>query len=309
MDLKNKERIANLSLVLVTIIWGSGFIATEYLIKANWSTSLIMFTRFTIAAIILGIVLNKNILKINKTEIINGTIAGMFLFLGFYTQTLGQTMTNVSNVAFLTATNVIMIPFISWLISKNKPKLQTILLVSLALLGVGVLSFESGRFSLGVGDILVLLGAFFFATQIAYLEKATKDSDPVRINFMQILTATVLSSISFAVNSQGIQGANVREGILPILFLGIFSTCICFLVQTSAQKYVSASKVGIILSLEGVFGGIFSVVLGFETLTVKLVIGGTLIVVASIMSNIDLSQKVEEIYEKYMIRMQKDVSS
>lgn len=309
MDLKNKERIANLSLVLVTIIWGSGFIATEYVIKANWSTSLIMFTRFTIAAIILGIVLNKNILKINKTEIINGTIAGMFLFLGFYTQTLGQTMTNVSNVAFLTATNVIMIPFISWLISKNKPKLQTILLVSLALLGVGVLSFESGRFSLGVGDILVLLGAFFFATQIAYLEKATKDSDPVRINFMQILTATVLSSISFAVNSQGIQGANVREGILPILFLGIFSTCICFLVQTSAQKYVSASKVGIILSLEGVFGGIFSVVLGFETLTVKLVIGGTLIVVASIMSNIDLSQKVEEIYEKYMIRMQKDVSS
>ncbi len=295
MNISNRERISELSLVLVTVIWGSGFVATEYVIQANWSTSLIMVTRFIIAAIILAIVLNKKLLKINKEELVKGSIAGIFLFLGFYTQTVGQTTTSVSNVAFLTATNVIMIPFISWFVSKNRPKTQTILLTFLALLGVGVLSFNSGQFSLNLGDIFVLLGAFFFASQIAYLEKATKEADPVRINFIQILTATILSIGSFAIEGEGLKGANIPAGVLPILFLGVFSTCICFFLQTRAQKYVSAAKVGIILSLEGVFGGVFSVVLGLEPLTANLILGGGLIILASVLSNIDFNQKWEEI--------------
>ncbi len=295
MNISKKEKIAEISLVLVTLVWGSGFIATEYVIQANWTTSLIMVTRFIVATIILGILLNRRILKINKEELINGSIAGIFLFLGFYTQTVGQTGTNISNVAFLTATNVIMIPFISWVISKIKPKLQTILLTFLALFGVSILSFKSGEFSLNLGDMFVLMGAFFFASQIAYLEKATKEADPIRINFVQILTATVLSIISFIIEGQGFAGASIKAGILPVLFLGVFSTCICFLLQTRAQKYVSAAKVGIIFSLEGVFGGLFSVVLGLEPITANLVIGGAIIVTASILSNIDFTQKLEEI--------------
>ena len=77
-----------------------------------------MVTRFIVATIILGILLNRRILKTTRRTI-NGSIADI-LFLD-YTQTVGQTGTNISNVAFLTATNVIMIPFISWVISKNKP--------------------------------------------------------------------------------------------------------------------------------------------------------------------------------------------
>lgn len=290
MKIKNKDRIAELSLVLVTIIWGSGFVATEYVIQANWSTSLIMVSRFVIATLILTIALNKNIFSLTKNEIIHGFIAGIFLFLGFYTQTLGQTATNVSNVAFLTSTNVIMIPLISWIISKDRPSLQTVFLTLLTLVGVGVLSSDGGGFYLGKGDLLILLCAFFFASQIAYLEKATRDTDPVRINFVQILTATILSVVSFAIEGKGIQGANIQEGTLPIVFLGLFSTCICFFLQTKAQKYVPAPRVGIILSLEGVFGGLLSVLLGLELLTINLIVGGAIIVGASILSNVDLYQ-------------------
>ncbi|NLJ91174.1 MAG: DMT family transporter [Clostridiales bacterium] len=295
MNMNKKERLAELSLVLVTIIWGSGFVATEYVIQANWTTSLIMVARFVVASLILGIILNKEIIKITKEELISGLIAGTLLFLGFYTQTVGQTKTNVSNVVFLTATNVIMIPFISWLISKNRPKLQTIVLTFLVLFGVSILSFEGGNFSLNLGDVFVLLGAFFFASQIAYLEKATKDSEPLRVNFIQILSATILSLVSFGIEGQGLAGASIKDGLMPVLFLGIFSTCICFFLQTRAQKYVSAVKVGIILSLEGVFGGLFSVVLGLEPLTSRLIVGGGLIILASILSNIDFGQKLEEI--------------
>lgn len=285
--MKKQESKAELSLVLVAMIWGCGFIATEYVIKANWGTSLIMVTRFIIAAATMAIALNKNIIKITKYEMLHGSIAGVFLYLAFYTQTLGQSATTVSNVAFFTATNVVMVPFISWAINRNRPKLQTILLTLMALAGVGVLSFKGGSFSLGVGDLIVLSCAFFFAMQITYLEKATKGSNPARVNFVQILTAAILSFIIYLLQGEGLQEANIAQGILPILFLGILSTCLCYFLQTSAQKYASASKAGVILSLEGIFGGLFSVLLGFEPLTAKLVAGGALIVGAAILMNVD----------------------
>jgi len=290
--MKKKETVAEFSLILVALIWGCGFIATEYVIKANWSTSLIMAARFIIAAIAMTIALNKKILKLTKYELLHGSIAGVFLFLAFYTQTLGQSATTVSNTAFFTATNVVMVPFISWAINRNRPNMQTILLTLVALAGVGALNFKESGFLLGRGDLIVLLCAFFFAMQITYLEKATKGSDPARVNFVQIFLAAVISVVVFIINGEGLQSANIPQGLLPVIFLGILSTCLCYFLQTSAQKYSTASKVGVILSLEGFFGGLFSVLLGLEPLTINLVIGGTLIVGATILMSIDFKSSI-----------------
>ncbi len=287
VKMKKKETMAELSLVLVSMIWGCGFIATEYVIEANWGTSLIMAVRFLIAAITMIIVLNKKILKLTKYELLHGSISGILLFLGFYTQTMGQSVTTVSNSAFFTATNVVMVPFISWIINRRKPQIHTVMFTFIALAGVGVLSFKGGKFSLSAGDLIVLLCAFFFAMQITYLEKATKGSNPARVNFVQILTAAMISLIVYIIKGEGIQNANIPQGTLPILFLGILSTCLCYFLQTNAQKYSSATKVGVILSMEGFFGGLFSVVLGMEALTVNLVLGGTLIIGATVLMNID----------------------
>lgn len=288
--MKKKETAAELSLVLVAMIWGSGFIATEYVIKANWSTSLIMAMRFTIAALTMAIALNRKIIKITKYELLHGSIAGIILFLAFYTQTLGQSTTTVSNAAFFTATNVVMVPFITWAVNHYRPKLQTVLLTIMALAGMGVLSFKNGQYSLGTGDLIVLLCAFLFALQITYLEKAAKGSDPARVNFVQIITAAIISIVVYFINNEGFRNADLRQGLLPVLYLGILSTCLCYFLQTSAQKHTTASKVGVILSLEGIFGGLFSVLLGLEPLTMNLVAGGTLIAGAAILMNIDFSR-------------------
>ncbi len=286
-NMKKKETIAELSLVLVALIWGCGFIATDYVIKANWNTSLIMAVRFIIASVVMAIALNRKMFQLTKYELLHGSVAGVFLFLGFYTQTFGQSATTVSNSAFFTATNVVMVPFISWAINRDRPNMKTILLTLVALAGVGALSFNGSKFTLGSGDLIVLLCAFFFAMQITYLEKATKGSDPARVNFVQILIAAVISVMVYFIKGEGLQNANVPQGILPILFLGVLSTCICYFLQTSAQKYSTASKVGVILSLEGLFGGLFSVLLGLEPLTINLVFGGVLIVGAAILMNLD----------------------
>ena len=292
--MNKKKTTAELSLIIVAIIWGSGFIATEYAISAHWGTSQIMAARFTIAALVMVLALNRNIRRLTRYELLHGSIAGIFLFLAFYAQTLGQTVTTVSNAAFFTATNVVMVPFISWVINRNRPSLQIVLLTLMSLLGVGVLSFDGERLSIGKGDAIVILCAFFFAMQITYLEKATKDSNPARVNFVQILVAALISNAVFWIKGENLKEMNVAGGLLPILFLGIFSTCLCYFIQTNAQKYSSASKVGVILSLEGFFGSLFSVLLGMELLSAKLILGGSLIIGAAILMNINFSGFIKE---------------
>ncbi|NYV27854.1 DMT family transporter [Streptobacillus felis] len=276
----------NLLLLVVVLIWGSGFIAVEYVLKAKYSVSLIMTLRFLISSVALYFIFKKDVYKVTKKEIISGSIAGIFLFLAFYLQTLGQSYTNISNVAFITATNVIMIPFLGWFIFKKKPKFYMIFLTVLTFLGIGIITFNKGNFEFNIGDLIVLVSAFCFASQIAYLEKATSDTNPININFVQIFTAFILSFILFVISDKSLKGIDVKSGILPIMYLGIFSTALCYLLQTYAQKFTSATNAGIILSLEGFFGALFSIFLGFEIFRWNVIIGGGIIIGTTIISNV-----------------------
>lgn len=290
-------KIATIQLIIVTIIWGSGFIATEFAMQAGWKPVPLMALRFSLAALILLLVLHRRIKLISRAGWRWGAAAGCFLFTAFILQTIGQANTTVSNTAFFTATNVIMIPFISWALTRKRPGVQTILLAFVTVLGVFVLNFRKGGFSFSIGDGLVLLCAFFFAMHIAVLERATAEEEPDLVNFVQILTAAILALAVFGVSL--LMGATydftamVRaQGLLSAGYLGVVSTCLCYFLQTRAQETISAGRAGVILSLEGVFGSLFSVLLGFEAMRVNLVVGGGLIVLATILVNIDLSHKL-----------------
>ena len=279
---------ADITLVLVAIIWGSGFIAMEYALEANMSPLLIMALRFTIASLILLVANLKELKLIKKSEWIKGSIAGFFLFTGFYLQTLGQSMTTISNSAFITATNVIMVPFVVWIMIKKKPALKIVLLACMTFLGIVILTISPEQgLSLNIGDLLILLCAVGFACHIAYLEIAVRDSDPKRIAFIQITVAAILSNIGFiAFDTNSVSKANFAIGMPAVIYLGVFSTCLCFFLQTSAQKRTSASKAGIIMSTEGFFGTLFSILLGMEPLTAKILIGGMLILSAVILTEV-----------------------
>ena len=109
-------------LLIVVIIWGSGFIAVEYAIDGGYSTLNIMSFRFIVATLLNLLIFNTKLKRLSKSEFKTGLFSGIFIFLAFYFQTLGQKYTNVSNVAFFTATNIVMIPFILWKIRGEKPK-------------------------------------------------------------------------------------------------------------------------------------------------------------------------------------------
>ncbi len=292
--IENKNK-ADLILLLVAIIWGAGFIATEYAIDAGMGTSLIMTMRFGIAAIAMLLFCIKDLKNIDKKSLKCGVIAGFFLFGGFYLQTYGQGMTTVSNSAFLTSTNVVMIPFIVWLVSKKRPKTKIFLLTLTTLVGIGFLTLDfSSGISFAVGDIFILLCAFMFALHISYLGTAATGINVKILTFIQLATSGVLSLASlllFDIDSVSVQV--LIDGGIPATYLALFSTCLCYFLQTYGQQRTTASKAGIILCTEGLFGSLFSVLLGFEALTLGMVIGGIVIIGSIILmeSKLDFKQK------------------
>ena len=103
------------------------------------------------------------------------------------------------------------------------------------------------------------------------------------INLIQLATAAVISAaVLLLADRNALAAADLQSGLPAVIYLGLFSTCLCYFLQTLAQKHTTPAQAGVLLSTEGLFGSVFSVLLGMEALTVNLVTGG-LIIMASIL--------------------------
>ena len=279
-----KRYLHSSALLLVAVIWGSGFIATEYAIRSQLGAQAILAARFAVAALAVGLMFFGKIKKAAKREAWHGVLAGALLFLGFLCQTLGQSMTSVSSAAFLTAANVVMIPFLSWPLLRKRPGGRVIILTVLALLGIGLIAVRPGEtFLLGPGEGLVLLCAFFFAAHITFLGCACRGDDPAVLTFWQFLSAGMIALATMLFTGNAPTWPQWHTGLLPVLYLGLFSTCLCYYLQTSAQRHVPPAQAGVLLSTEGLFGSLFSVWLGLEALRPAMVLGGLLITLCVIL--------------------------
>lgn len=278
-----KKTLGIIGLVIVTIIWGGGFVASDIALN-ELSPFEIMSYRFLIASILMGIFAWKNLKNIRKDEIIYGSVLGVALFSGFALQIIGLKYTTPSNNAFLTATNVVMVPFIAYIIGRKKLNKVDIVGSFTALIGVGVLSLQS-NFSIGTGDIFTLFCALGFAFQIYLTGIFGKKIRPSILNFLQMFTAFCLSVIGLLFSGK-INLSLSTQGISAIIYLGVVSTAICYFLQTAAQKHVDETKSAIILSMEAVFGTLFSIILLGEKPTLKMVIGGIMILSAVLMSEL-----------------------
>lgn len=295
MDQTRQKKILHYSLLFfVAIVWGSGFIGTQIAIDEGLSSSFIMFNRFAVATLIVCVTCFKSIKTITKTELKAGVTVGVFLFLGFYTQTVGMRYTTPSNNAFLTATNVIMVPFLYWVLSRKKPSPKVVLCAFLCLIGIGSLSLNLKEgFSMSLGDSFTLLCAFFFACHITATGHYADKVDTKKMMFLQMATAMILSFMVFITKGENFAGYAMVKGSMAVLYLGVMSTCVAFFIQIAVQRYLPPTKTAIILSTESLFGSIFSVMLGFEAFTLRLLIGGGVIFLSILLaeSNITFKKK------------------
>ena len=261
-----------IGLGLTALIWGSGFIGVSISLSGGLTPLQIMTIRFFIGAVLLGIIFFKEIKNnITKEAVKAGSMIGVFLFIAFAFQTIGMSYTTASKNAFLTAINVVIVPFIGFVLYKRPLDKYGIISSIIAILGIGILSLEAD-FSINFGDFLTIICAFGFAFHIFFTGEFVKKHNPiVQILFNEIKIEAQMSSI------------------MGVLYLGVFSTTVAFLLQTVCQKDVSETKSAIILSLESVFGTILSVIILHEVLTIRMVIGCLVIFCAIIISETKLS--------------------
>lgn len=298
-----KKWLAIGALILVTVIWGGGFVASDMALE-SMKPFQIMMVRFLLASVLMGVISwgqrkGEEKLKDRSGAIKAGVLMGVTLFMGFAFQIIGLQYTTPSKNAFLTALNVVIVPFIAFVILKKKIGANGIIGAVMSVLGVGLLSLN-GNFTVSLGDGLTLLCAVGFAFQIFFTSEFVKKYPASVLNTVQMFTAFVLSAISLVIFGEN-DFQVTTQGWLSVLYLGVVSTTICYLLQTACQKYIDETKAAIILSMESVFGTFFSILILHEVVTVRMVIGCAVILAAVIISN--MSETSEETEDKEICRI------
>lgn len=280
-----KSVIADISLFIVAIMWGGGFVATKDALDSA-APFYIIAMRFIIAALLLSIVFFKRIKKISKKDIVGGTVVGIFLFGGFATQTIGLQYTTPGKQAFITAAYVVMVPFLYWIVNKKRPDMYSTIAAFLTLIGIGFLSLQSSL-CIGKGDFLTLICAILFACHIVAIGFYTSNLDPIRLTIIQLGVCGIFSLICAIIFEPFPKNIGFN-GTMSILYLAIFSTMLGLIIQNIAQKYTYATHAAIILCLESLFGSILSVIILGEIFNLKMIWGSAFIFVAVIISETKL---------------------
>lgn len=249
---------ADLSILVITIIWGSSFILMKNLLDYT-PVFTYLAIRFLLASVIICLIFYKRLKNINRTSIKWGILTGLTLFGGMALQVTGLKYTTASNSGFITGLNVVMVPVFSAVFLKKKPSSHAVAGVLMAAAG---LFFLTGgvQFQFNKGDFLTLLCAVCFAFLIIFNDRGTSEADPVQIAIVQISSAAAMFLLVWGI--QGFSLPVVNSTLInTVLWTGALGTAFAFGIQTVAQKYTSPTRTALIITCEPVFAAIFAAII------------------------------------------------
>ena len=279
-----KISLSTLLLLMVAFIWGTAFVAQTTGMK---SMGPVTFTGFRL--LLGGLVLlpftyfyfNNKSLNFRKIRIL--FLMSFALLIGALFQQIALIYTNVANVAFLTALYVPIVPFIYFVILK-KPVSKYIIIASvLCITGVWFLSKNELEFG-SYGDLLSIIGAFFWSFHIILIFKASElNIEPVITAAFHIFFAGLIGVVlAFLIENPNF--IDVKKGAFELIYTGILSIGLGFTLQTIAQKHLPPTNVAILLSMESVFASIAAFIILGQILETNLLIGCALILLGVIIS-------------------------
>ncbi|QNK40659.1 DMT family transporter [Caproicibacter fermentans] len=274
------------ALLCVAAIWGSSLVVVK-----NTANSLpplfLLAMRFTLACAVLCAASFRKLKVVNRDYLKSGAVIGLCLFSAYGIQTIGVLSAMPGKSAFLSSVYCVIVPFLFWAVEKRQPDRYNILAAVLCILGIGLASVTED-FSISKGDSLALLSGFFFAAHIVSVAKFGKGKDPFIITILQFGYSAAFSwLLSLALEHEAIQWS--QGALWGGLYLSIVCTGAALLLQNIGQKYTDPSSASIILSLESVFGILFSTIFYHEALNLRLVTGFALIFTAVLISETKLS--------------------
>ena len=283
-----KIRLAPWALLSVSAAWGMAFVVMKDAIERQ-SVNNFLFTRFVVAVVVM-ITLRPQVLKqFDRNLILRAGAAGIFLGLGYIFQTLGLARTGAAITGFVTGLYVVFTPLLAYYFLKEKITNVIWGCVVLATVGLGLLSIHG--FSVGIGEMLVLASAFFFAAHIIALGKWSSGRDAYAMTVVQLAMCGLLSGVA---SIPGGYSAPPDSGVWGVVvFTAVICTAVAFVVQTWSQAHMTTSKVAVILTMEVVFAALFAVIFGGEHLTLQATLGGLMVLIAMFVIVLKENEEVE----------------
>ena len=270
--------LAPWALLAVAAMWGISFVWMKDILDQQDVYSFLL-SRFLVASLVMLLANPRVITRLNREILTKGSVIGTALGLGYIFQTLGLDRTTPAITGFITGLYVVLTPLIAALLLKERLTKQAWFYIVLATAGLAVLSVSG--WSIGTGEFFVLISALLFAVHILLLSQWSKKFDAYALTFVQLATCALVSGIPASVN--GFSAPPDFQVWSVVIFTAVFATFFAFVIQTWAQARISATKVAVILTMEVVFAALFSVALGAEPLTLRIVLGGSMVLIAMIM--------------------------
>ncbi len=280
--LQVSSKKADAILLSVAVIWGWGFIAGKIALETA-SPQWILFFRFSIAAICILALFFKQIKNADKACVRWGILIGLLQFAALFVQLFALQYTTTAKQSFLAATYVLFTPFAARILYRKKILPKNYIASLLALAGIAFLSLR-GSAEIQIGDFITLGFALLFSAQIVIVGNLPEKCETIPITFYQTLASAVFAGI--AAFCTGIpNGLFSIHSWTGIVYLGVINTAVALGLQNFAQKYTSESHAALLLSLESVFGLLFSILYYGDILTLRMTIGCALIFAALLVSN------------------------
>ena len=268
-------KLAPWALLAVAAMWGISFVWMKDILDQQDVYSFLS-TRFILAAAAMILFKPKVLGLLNRELVSKGFLIGIALGSGYICQTLGLERTTPAITGFITGLYVVFTPLLASIFLKERLTMAMWFYVILAVIGLGILSVKG--WAVGTGEIFVFVSAILFAVHIILLGSWSKNFDSYALTVMQLIGCAFLSAIPASIKGYTAPPDLHVWGV--IIFTAIFATAIAFGIQTWSQARISTTKVAVILTMEVVFAAVFSVMYGMEPLTLRLTIGGTLVLIA-----------------------------
>ncbi|MFC1813723.1 DMT family transporter [Thermodesulfobacteriota bacterium] len=291
--MKSKTLKSDALLLLTATIWGFAFVAQragmEYV-----GPFLFNGVRFALGSLVLVPFILRNRKKQHHTEenskdpsiralTLGGGFAGLFLYIGASLQQVGLVYTTAGNAGFITGLYVVIVPILG-LLWKQRPTFGTWIGAVLAAIGLYFLSI-TGKFNISFGDLLELIGAFFWAAHVLILGWLSPRINSLKLAFTQFATCSILSLIT-AVIFEMISLQGIFQAAIPILYGGALSVGVAYTLQVVAQQYAHPAHAAILLSLEAVFAALGGWLFLDETFTSRGIFGCALMLSGMLLSQL-----------------------
>ncbi|HSB02712.1 MAG TPA: DMT family transporter [Anaerolineales bacterium] len=274
---------ADLTLLLISIIWGSAFVAQRVAAQVG-GVYLFNAARYLLAAIAVLPFVGRNTQSVSPHPRNQYTwifIAGFLLFVASAVQQLGVVYTTAGNAGFITSLYVVLVPVILFILWREKAHWISVLAVVLAGAGAFLLS-TGGRFEVRAGDALELVGALFWTFHVIILGKYASKFEPMSFSVGQL---TVCGLLNLGAGLFAGESLPLNVPLLgAIAYTAFLSLGLCYTLQIWAQRHTPPADAALILSLESVFAVLSGWLLLDERLAAIQIFGCALIFVAVLLS-------------------------